>query len=400
MENVIYSVPFTDGIIQNTNGNYTSDVNTILTENLGNKHKGLVAALGLSFVYTVILLTGLIGNMCTCIIIRKNAYMHTTTNLYLFNLAISDMMILFVALPPEMYSIWEAYPWRFGQFFCIMKSFIMETTSYTSVLTILCFTIERYISVCHSVKVNRQQNTTRACKCIVIIWVISAVSALPFSIHTRTFYFLSDPRTGRPVDESLVCNIPHVWQDTMVTVFKLSTFFYFVLPLVIITMMYVLIGLKLKRSETQTTGSPQFAKSTVSSARGAVIRMLVAVVAAFFLCWAPYHAQRLMTLYVKHWNASLLEVQSNLFFVSGVFYFFSSTVNPILYNVLSRKFRRAFKRTLCESRPCYLLHILKYGFRDNGANENVSNHVDTPAQCIQECIHTYVDILSSEENQL
>ncbi|XP_052259015.1 uncharacterized protein LOC127863511 [Dreissena polymorpha] len=54
-----------------------------------------------------------------------------------------------------------------------------------------------------------------------------------------------------------------------------------------------------------------------------------------------------MTLYVKNWNARLLEVQGHLFYLSGILYFFSSTVNPILYNVMSRTFRRAFKRTLC-----------------------------------------------------
>ncbi|KAK6985776.1 neuromedin-U receptor 1 [Biomphalaria glabrata] len=39
--------------------------------------------------------------------------------------------------------------------------------------------------------------------------------------------------------------------------------------------------------------------------------------------------------------------------VSGVLYFLSCTVNPILYNLLSRKFRQAFKRTLC--RCCFKL---------------------------------------------
>jgi len=32
---------------------------------------------------------------------------------------------------------------------------------------------------------------------------------------------------------------------------------------------------------------------------------------------------------------------------TGILYYFSSTANPILYNVMSRKFREAFRRTVC-----------------------------------------------------
>lgn len=37
-------------------------------------------------------------------------------------------------------------------------------------------------------------------------------------------------------------------------------------------------------------------------------------------------------------------------FIAGVLYFCNSTINPILYNSMSKKFRLAFKRTLCR---CY-----------------------------------------------
>lgn len=44
--------------------------------------------------YIFIFIAGLIGNLITCIVISKNKFMHTATNYYLFNLAISDMILL------------------------------------------------------------------------------------------------------------------------------------------------------------------------------------------------------------------------------------------------------------------------------------------------------------------
>lgn len=39
---------------------------------------------------------------------------------------------------------------------------------------------------------------------------------------------------------------------------------------------------------------------------------------------------------------------------TGVFYFLSSTINPILYSVMSKRFRRAFRDKLCRYRSCCL----------------------------------------------
>ncbi|ELU11261.1 hypothetical protein CAPTEDRAFT_190732 [Capitella teleta] len=87
--------------------------------------------------------------------------------------------------------------------------------------------------------------------------------------------------------------------------------------------------------------------------------MRIAVVVAFFVCWAPFHAQRLIVLYVDgdltKWTSSLMAVQNVLYFSSGIFYYVSSVINPILYNIMSLKFRQAFRSTIL--RPCRKKHV-------------------------------------------
>lgn len=67
---------------------------------------------------------------------------------------------------------------------------------------------------------------------------------------------------------------------------------------------------------------------------------------AFFLCWAPFHAQRLMAIYVVHQTPTAVTIYTILTHISGVTYYVSATINPILYSIMSKKFRHAFKDTL------------------------------------------------------
>jgi neuromedin U receptor 1 len=100
----------------------------------------------------------------------------------------------------------------------------------------------------------------------------------------------------------------------------------------------------------------------------------VAVVLAFFICWAPFHVQRLLATYAgsfaeSHNDSVLLDVGNQTFGlnetntsnestssddtiafiyysitnISGVLYFISTCINPFLYNIMSNKFREAFK---------------------------------------------------------
>ncbi|XP_065072878.1 pyrokinin-1 receptor-like [Ochlerotatus camptorhynchus] len=79
-----------------------------------------------------------------------------------------------------------------------------------------------------------------------------------------------------------------------------------------------------------------------------VVKMLVAVVIAFFLCWAPFHAQRLFAVYGGDQNndEAIRRAFEIVTHISGILYFVSTCINPVLYNIMSHKFREAFKECL------------------------------------------------------
>nr|CAH7744901.1 unnamed protein product [Callosobruchus chinensis] len=81
-----------------------------------------------------------------------------------------------------------------------------------------------------------------------------------------------------------------------------------------------------------------------SQATRHVVKMLVAVVVAFFICWAPFHAQRLLAIYGEQTSQTITAFEV-LTYISGVFYYLSTTVNPLLYHIMSNKYKAAFKAT-------------------------------------------------------
>lgn len=61
----------------------------------------------ITVLYVVIFVSGVVGNVSTCIVIARNKHMHTATNYYLFSLAVSDLLQLLSGLPPECVHIWS-----------------------------------------------------------------------------------------------------------------------------------------------------------------------------------------------------------------------------------------------------------------------------------------------------
>ncbi|XP_049279754.1 pyrokinin-1 receptor isoform X1 [Anopheles funestus] len=319
-----------------------------LTELYGPKRDPLYVVIPITVFYLLIFLTGVIGNISTCIVISRNRSMHTATNYYLFSLAISDFLLLVSGVPQEIYFIWSKYPYVFGETFCVLRGIAAETSANATVLTITAFTVERYVAICHPFLSHTMSKLSRAIRFIFVIWLIAILSAVPQALQ-----FGVTNQGG--IDQCVVKRI--IIQHS----FELSTFLFFFAPMTLITVLYALIGLKLRSSTLmQRDGTLQRRNHFMPSSRQSsansqgtrrVLKMLVAVVVAFFLCWAPFHAQRLVYIYgvdKDHQPSDplILKLFVVTTYISGILYYLSTCINPLLYNIMSNKFRQAFKETL------------------------------------------------------
>jgi len=61
---------------------------------LGWRYRSVCESATLTVVYATILLTGVVGNVSTCVVIATNRAMHSPTNFYLLSLAVSDVLTL------------------------------------------------------------------------------------------------------------------------------------------------------------------------------------------------------------------------------------------------------------------------------------------------------------------
>lgn len=73
----------------------------------------------------------------------------------------------------------------------------------------------------------------------------------------------------------------------------------------------------------------------------------VILVVVFAICWAPFHTQRLMWSFISHWSDGHYQIFEYVHVISGVLFYISSAVNPILYNLMSTRFREMFKEVMC-----------------------------------------------------
>ncbi|XP_055336518.1 neuropeptides capa receptor-like [Paramacrobiotus metropolitanus] len=323
---------------------------------LGEKQLSMSMVIPITVIYTVLFIGGIVGNILTCMVIVRNPYMHTTTNYYLFSLAVSDVLMLLFGLPLEIYSFWVQYPYAFPSFVCSGRAMISEMTTNASIMTISAFTVERYLAICHPISTQTMTSLSRAKMMIGIIWLASLMSAIPYAFFVKVNHLVY-PGTSDEIPESAWCSINQNAREETAALFIVYTTVFFVVPIVLLTILYILIARALNKSERHPLAGVRTESSTSDTSRNriqsrkSIIRMLAAVCVAFVICWAPFHTQRLLWSFVNEWNLLSKSINGFLYVIAGCCYYTNCVINVIIYNLMSHRFREAFREeTLCVCR--------------------------------------------------
>ncbi|XP_055359704.1 neuromedin-U receptor 1-like [Betta splendens] len=306
--------------------------------------------------YLAIFAVGVLGNSLTCVVILRYRVMQTATNYYLLSLAASDLLVLLVGMPLELYEMWRNYPFPLGAGGCRFRTFLFEAVCFASVLNVTALSAERYAAVVHPLRVRRVATRAHARRVVAALWAASMLCAVPnASLHGVA---LLPPKFGRRFPRSAICHlVGPAWIYSVIIL--ASTLVFFLLPMLIMSVLYLLIGLQLRRDRALAvldrggaSGSGGLSQSNthrLTKRNVQVTKMLCVLVAVFGLCWAPFHADRLMWSYMDAASEQHLRAFERVHVVSGVCFYLSSTINPILYNVMSTRFREMFCRVTCYS---------------------------------------------------
>lgn len=219
-------------------------------------------------------------------------------------------------------------------------SFIEICVAHVSILTILAISFERYYAICRPLVAGYKCTKRRALLIIVIIWLIAIGSTLPMLSITQLVQ-------ADYVDGSVVPTCSNsLSQDWHPYYFYITFVLFFAIPFVILLMLYCFISKKLTSDSKSISASSNLQRRT--QVRRQVVMMLASVCVTFFICLLPF---RLMTLWIILSTPEDIvnlgvDIYYILLFTCRLLLYVNSSINPILYNVISSKFRCAFCKIL------------------------------------------------------
>ncbi|KAL0168725.1 hypothetical protein M9458_036947, partial [Cirrhinus mrigala] len=268
--------------------------------------------------YFIVFLLGVPGNG---LVVWVTAFrMPKSVNAQWFmNLAIADLLCC-LSLPLLMVPLAQDQHWPYGALACKVLTGLLYMTMYCSVLLLVVISLDRFLLVTKPVWCQNHRNTKQAsCVCLVI-WILALLASSPQFAHME----IREESITKTLCNIAYNGLSHAWFVTL-TRFILS----FLLPFLIICISHWKVYL--------TTSSGRGQRGSDKSAR--TLRVILALVLSFFMCWIPLHIVDILMLTMQKESESILANLRLAQVLTLCLAYINSCLNPLLYVCLGRGFK-------------------------------------------------------------
>ena len=280
----------------------------------------------------VLSILGTTGNVIILIIIVCNKDMRTVSNMYILNLAVSDMIYLtteFLANSVEFNH----------EFSCMFFLFCFRMSVGLSVYSVAVLSIQRYrvtVNPLH-VRLSSQRKWRVTLATIFGVWILAALFAIPSALSKILCF---GPSMAKK-------NIAYYKNVVLFELF-VSCFY----PLCVIAFSYITTAHHLVKSAcpiSEETQNPQLNK------RKNTAKFVAGLTFVFLISNVPFHVCSTIYIFSTDWvvylynSVSYFYLLNNLYFmklISASLLLINSCLNPVALFCTGRAFRRHFKRYL------------------------------------------------------
>ena len=283
---------------------------------------------------SVISVAAFIGNVLVVLTFIKTRSLRTSTNCYIVNMAVSDLLGPFFFWPlyvsEGMLNPNIVFDESWASSVCKPGQYFRAVSQAVSILSLVLIAVDRFVAIVYPFKVILLNMKLRVIL-LALSWLIPILFGLPYALFSRVI----------KVEDQLFCRVMMSDEDT--TVFHATgiCLFYF-LPLITIIILYSVIirVLKKKPSPGESQSSHENAKRRQQNQK--VLKILISIVIAFFICWTPLG----IYLFLRKFYPGLFPQDKCLLIPAFTFYLFpslSTAINPVILFVFSTNYKEALK---------------------------------------------------------
>lgn len=285
--------------------------------------------------YFIILFGSLIGNVLVILVVVLNRHMRTVTNYLIVNMAVADLLLTAFNMPVTIKVIaTRSIDWSVT--LCKIIPFTQSLSVASSVLTLAAISIDRFLAIMFPLK--RYVTFSIACIMISVVWIVGIAVNSPI-FYAMKIFFDEQAQKSYCREEWTPVFTENAARDFTIVLFAA----FYVFPLLTMSVLYsfVIHNLWVRKVPGVQTQANQL---RADRSKKKVLKMLLAVVVVFALCWLPVYITQFITFFGQ--ETFPCGAPTTFAFVGYFLGHANSAINPAMYAVFNSHFRKGFRDVL------------------------------------------------------